>query len=92
MLGMKVVELFTGLLEAEGKDEGDVRMNPGNAGREVVRGLPSSVFGVAGLDPLRDEGLLFTKMLGEEDVPTKMTVFPGVPHGFRRFGEALKEW
>ncbi|KAK5655056.1 hypothetical protein OQA88_5955 [Cercophora sp. LCS_1] len=90
ILGRKVCQLFTGLLEVHGADVGDMRMNPGNASAEMVRGLPPSVFGVAGLDPLRDEGLLFAKRLAEEGVPTGVHVFPGVPHGFRRFGEALK--
>ncbi|KAL4951348.1 Alpha/Beta hydrolase protein [Aspergillus filifer] len=83
--------LFTSLLGVEGgkEKENDLRLNPGNAGAEDVGGLPPAVFGVAGLDPLRDEGLLLAKLLAENGVPTHTNVFRGVPHGFRRYGSKL---
>jgi acetyl esterase/lipase len=38
------------------------------------------------MDPLRDEGLIYEQMLREEtDVPTKLDVYPGLPHGFWSF-------
>ncbi|KAL2818608.1 Alpha/Beta hydrolase protein [Aspergillus granulosus] len=91
------VKLFTDLLGIEGakEAEGDLRLNPGNASADQVRGLPPATFGIAGRDPLRDEGLLFAKKLSENGVPTKTNVFKGVPHGFRRYGAALsvsKKW
>ncbi|KAF9269640.1 hypothetical protein L218DRAFT_953264 [Marasmius fiardii PR-910] len=46
------------------------------------KGLPPAFFQICGLDPLRDEGLLYEKVLKEADVPTKLEVYPGVPHGF----------
>ncbi|KAJ5647767.1 hypothetical protein N7490_004139 [Penicillium lividum] len=58
----------------------DLRMNPGNATAEEVKNLPPTTFGIAGRDPLRDEGL----------VPTDITVFRGLPHSFRRHGTALE--
>lgn len=45
--------------------EGDRRLNPGNAGPDEVKGMPATVFGVAGLDPLRDEALLYAMTLSE---------------------------
>ncbi|KAL4865920.1 hypothetical protein BDV12DRAFT_173729 [Aspergillus spectabilis] len=91
VLPLKRVKLFTGLLGVNGgkEVERDLRLNPGNAQPEQVVGLPPTTFGIAGRDPLRDEGLLFARLLSENGVPTKTNVFKGVPHGFRRYGEKL---
>lgn len=43
----------------------DLRMNPGNASADEVRELPPTTFGIAGNDPLRDEGLFYAKLLSE---------------------------
>ncbi len=91
VLPRAVCRLFMDLLKVEGADEGDRRLNPGLASVEELGGMPPCVFGVAGFDPLRDEGLLFAKRLAEAGVPTDVTVFPGVPHGFRRYGDKLSE-
>lgn len=41
---------------------------------------------LAGLDPLRDEALLFERLLRTEaDVKTKLVVHPGLPHSFWGF-------
>ncbi|KAJ7780599.1 Alpha/Beta hydrolase protein [Mycena maculata] len=45
-------------------------------------GLPPTVIQVCGFDPLRDEAFLFDKLLRNEGVKTKTTVYPGVPHAF----------
>jgi len=91
VLPRAVCRLFMDLLKVEGPDAADTRLNPGNASVKQVKGLPPTVFGVAGNDPLRDEGLLFAKRLTEAGVPTDVSVFRGVPHGFRRYGDALSE-
>ncbi|KAF9269815.1 hypothetical protein L218DRAFT_291499 [Marasmius fiardii PR-910] len=38
------------------------------------KGLPPTFFQICGYDPLRDEGLLYEKVLKEADVPTKLEV------------------
>lgn len=45
-------------------------------------GLPPAYVQIAGGDPLRDEGLLYAQMMQESGVPTKVDVYPGMPHGF----------
>jgi acetyl esterase/lipase len=91
VLPLERIRLFLGLLKMpDDLKENDRRANVGNATEEEVRGLPPSVFGIAGSDPLRDEGLFYAELLSKVGVPTDVTVFKGVPHGFRRFGEGLK--
>lgn len=90
ILPKKTMEFFTGLLKTPKLDRRDTKVNIVNATEEQVRGLPPTVFGIAGLDPLRDEALLYAKLLAEENVPTEIRLFQGVPHGHRRFGKALK--
>lgn len=35
------------------------------------------------MDPLRDEGLIYERILREENgICTKMDLYPGLPHGF----------
>jgi acetyl esterase/lipase len=89
ILPRRVVEYFMNLLQSGIPDLKDPKLNPGNATPDEVKGMPPTVFGIAGLDPLRDEGLLYAKTLAEAGVPTDVTLFKGVPHGFRRFGDAL---
>ncbi|KAF2145861.1 uncharacterized protein K452DRAFT_221021 [Aplosporella prunicola CBS 121167] len=49
-------------------------------------GLPPIHFQICGLDPLRDEGLLYEKVLRTEyNVRTKLTIYPGLPHTFWYF-------
>ncbi|KAF8589586.1 hypothetical protein K439DRAFT_1628592 [Ramaria rubella] len=46
------------------------------------RGLPPAYLQICGWDPLRDEGILYEKLLRENGVPTKMAIYSGLPHGF----------
>ncbi|GJJ13703.1 hypothetical protein Clacol_007959 [Clathrus columnatus] len=49
---------------------------------ESFRGLPPAYIQIAGLDLLRDEAFLYERLLRDAGVPTKLDVYPGVPHGF----------
>ncbi|KPI37666.1 AB hydrolase superfamily protein B1A11.02 [Cyphellophora attinorum] len=95
ILDLKRIKLFTDQLKVSDavlKGEGfanDRRLNIGNATPDEVKGLPATVFGIAGSDPLRDEGLFFAKLLADQGVPTNVQVFPGHPHGGRRYGNQL---
>jgi acetyl esterase/lipase len=90
ILPKTTAQFFIGLLKTGKPSLKDTKLNPGNATSQEVKGMPPTVFGIAGLDPLRDEGLLYAKKLAEAGVPTDIRLFKGVPHGHRRFGKALK--
>jgi acetyl esterase/lipase len=91
ILPKKTIDWFMELLQFPGvPDLKDTKVNIVNATENEVKGLPPTVFGIAGLDPLRDEALLYAKLLTEANVPTEIRLFKGVPHGHRRFGDALK--
>ena len=46
-------------------------------------GLPPTFFQVCGLDPLRDEALLYERLLREQHgTKTLLKVYPGLPHAF----------
>lgn len=90
ILPLKTVDFFTGLLKTPPADYKDTKVNIVNYAEEDVRGMPPTVFGIAGLDPLRDEALLYAQTLTQAGVPTDITLFKGVPHGHRAFGKALR--
>ncbi|KAK3666557.1 hypothetical protein LTR22_002501 [Elasticomyces elasticus] len=46
-------------------------------------GLPATFLQVNGADPLRDEAIIYERVLREEmGAKTKMYMYPGLPHGF----------
>jgi acetyl esterase/lipase len=53
--------------------------------------LPAAYFQIDGLDPLRDEAIIYERVLREENgVKTKMDIYPGQPHGHWGFFPFLK--
>jgi acetyl esterase/lipase len=65
ILNEKTKSLFNSLLEVQSPDPNDRRLNPGLLTAEEARCLPATTLGIAGYDPLRDEGLLYGKLLAE---------------------------
>jgi acetyl esterase/lipase len=56
-----------------------------------LHGLPPALVQVAGLDPLRDEGLAYAEALKAAGVRTQLEVFPGMPHAFCLFPVFVEE-
>ena len=52
--------------------------------------LPPAVVAVDGMDPLRDEGIIYERILREAGVKTKLYVYAGMPHGHWGFFPFLK--
>lgn len=45
--------------------------------------LPPAYFQICGQDPLRDEALIYERLMREEEgIKTKVQMYPGQPHGF----------
>lgn len=56
----------------------------------IASQLPSAYIQVAGLDPLRDDGLIYERYLRDNGVKTRLDVYPGVPHCHHAFFPKLE--
>ncbi|CAG9988859.1 unnamed protein product [Clonostachys byssicola] len=77
------LQLFVNLLKME--DSADPRISAALRPDSELEGWPKTGFIIAGMDPLRDDGLIFAKRLEALKTSTSVHIFPGVPHGFRRW-------
>lgn len=59
----------------------DPRQSPLLFSPQKFSALPPTFVQICGLDPLRDEGLLYEKVMRENGVKTRLEIYPGVPHG-----------
>jgi len=76
----------------DGKDSRDPLAWPYHAKKDILTGLPPHFICVNELDPLRDEGLVFFRMLLDAGVEAKAMTLHGTIHaGELIFGEALPE-
>ncbi len=51
--------------------------------QSLLKNVPPTYFQICGLDPSRDEGLIYERILSEDNgVKTKMDIYPGLPHEF----------
>ncbi|RMZ26805.1 hypothetical protein D0859_09135 [Hortaea werneckii] len=90
VLSRQATDLFTGNYLRDKSDAGNPLFSPllfptGH------KDLPASYFQVCGMDPLRDEALIYERLLREESgVRTKLDVYSGFPHGFWSIAPQMK--
>lgn len=77
IFNMQAIEWVEKYMEA---DPTSSQWSPFNGTNPHV-GMPRTYFQVCGMDPLRDDGLIYERVLRQNGVPTKISVYPGVPHG-----------
>ncbi|KAF9871463.1 alpha beta hydrolase fold-3 domain-containing protein [Colletotrichum karsti] len=73
---------------AYGADVKSPDLSPFNS-KNPHKGLPPTFLQVCGTDPLRDDGLVYDRVLREHGVKTKLVVYPGAPHGHIMFPSKL---
>lgn len=61
-------------------DYSSPEFSPFNSLELVDSKHPSTYIQVCGMDPMRDDGLIYESLLSERGVKTKVDVYPGVPH------------
>ncbi|KAH7109480.1 alpha/beta hydrolase fold-domain-containing protein [Dendryphion nanum] len=72
-----------------GSDFNSPLFNPLAPGFDVSK-LPRAFVQVAGMDLVRDDGIVFSYSLDDAGVETRLKAYPGVPHTFWSFVPSLK--
>ncbi len=88
LLDAELIDWFFGLTLRSAADCDDPRFAPLRAD---LRGLAPVWMAVAGMDPLRDEGLAFAQALRAAGIAVDCRLFPGVTHDFVKMSRALPE-
>lgn len=65
-------------------DESSPDFSPFNS-LDLLKDHPPTYIQVCGMDPLRDDGLIYANVLRDHGVKVKVDVYPGVPHAFWAF-------
>ena len=78
------------LFEIYGPDFSSSLFNPIVPGLDVGR-LPPAYVQVAGMDLIRDDGIVYSYVLDDAGVPVKLDAYKGVPHSFYAFVPGLKQ-
>lgn len=87
-LNQSSIDMYTEALQPDPKDD---RFNV-FCHSKGHSGLPPAYIQVCGMDPFRDEGILYEECLRTEGgVRTKMDVYSGLPHGFWLFFPTLTD-
>lgn len=73
--------VFEGISKLTGLDIGSPLWDP-TLNKNGLKNYPPTFLEVGGMDPLRDEALIFEQMLQEESVPTKLLLHKGFGHMF----------
>ncbi|KAF2178154.1 Alpha/beta hydrolase fold-3, partial [Zopfia rhizophila CBS 207.26] len=81
LINAKSMAIFEGLYACP--NWADPRASP--ALHLNLKGLPRAYFQITGLDPLRDEGFLYNRLLREHRAATRVDVYRGMPHTFWTF-------
>ncbi len=87
-LTAQVIEWINARIGIDRLDLSDVRLSP--ALNEDLGDLPRALIVTAGFDPIRDDGLAYTRRLRAAGVPVTLLHYTGQFHGFLNFDAVLR--
>jgi len=87
-LTTEVIEWINARIRIDTLDLSDVRLSP--ALNEELGDLPRALIVTAGFDPIRDDGLAYTRRLRAAGVPVTLLHYAGQFHGFLNFDAVLR--